>query len=103
MNRKKITLLAALLCLAGASQAQYLEDAMRFSQPEYGGSARFRAMGNASTSLGGDLSSITGNPAGLGFFNNSDAGISLNYFNDTNRSEERRVGKECRSRWSPKY
>ena len=82
MNRKKITLLAALLCLAGASQAQYLEDAMRFSQPEYGGSARFRAMGNASTSLGGDLSSITGNPAGLGFFNNSDAGISLNYFND---------------------
>lgn len=87
MNRKKITLLAALLCLAGASQAQYLEDAMRFSQPEYGGSARFRAMGNASTSLGGDLSSITGNPAGLGFFNNSDAGISLNYFNDTNKTD----------------
>lgn len=87
MNRKKITLLAALLCLAGVSQAQYLEDAMRFSQPEYGGSARFRAMGNASTSLGGDLSSITGNPAGLGFFNNSDAGISLNYFNDTNKTD----------------
>ena len=25
----------------------------------------------------------------------------VNYFNSTNRSEERRVGKECRSRWSP--
>jgi hypothetical protein len=87
MNKKKIMMLAGLLCLAGATQAQYLEDAMRFSQPELGGSARFRAMGNASTSLGGDLSSITGNPAGLGFFNNSDAGISLNYFNDSNKTD----------------
>ena len=25
----------------------------------------------------------------------------LNYNNDNSRSEERRVGKECRSRWSP--
>ena len=33
----------------------------------------------------------------LGFFDEE------NYFNDTMkaRSEERRVGKECRSRWSP--
>src|SRR2546429_5135616 len=26
---------------------------------------------------------------------------TLNTYNATNRSEERRVGKECRSRWSP--
>ena len=25
----------------------------------------------------------------------------LKYYNVTTRSEERRVGKECRSRWSP--
>ena len=25
----------------------------------------------------------------------------ISHFNDANRSEERRVGKECRSRWSP--
>ena len=25
----------------------------------------------------------------------------LSHMVDTNRSEERRVGKECRSRWSP--
>ena len=26
---------------------------------------------------------------------------TINYLLDHNRSEERRVGKECRSRWSP--
>ena len=32
----------------------------------------------------------------------SDANIAINYdFNALLRSEERRVGKECRSRWSP--
>jgi len=86
MNKKAISIFAALICMVGVSQAQYVEDAMLFSQPENGSTARFKAMGNASTSLGGDLSSITGNPAGLGFFNTSDAGISLNYFNDKNTS-----------------
>src|SRR2546427_12863075 len=28
-------------------------------------------------------------------------GNAANYFRDGTRSEERRVGKECRSRWSP--
>ena len=27
--------------------------------------------------------------------------ISLIFYNEEHRSEERRVGKECRSRWSP--
>lgn len=27
--------------------------------------------------------------------------LVAHYFNDKHRSEERRVGKECRSRWSP--
>ena len=30
-----------------------------------------------------------------------DAGHEAGYLTDTTRSEERRVGKECRSRWSP--
>jgi len=86
MNKKAISIFAALACMVSVSQAQYIEDAMRVSQPENGSTARFKAMGNASTSLGGDLSSINGNPAGLGFFNTSDAGFSLNYLNDKNNS-----------------
>ena len=34
-----------------------------FSQTNYGGTARIRAIGEANTALGGDLSSITSNPA----------------------------------------
>src|SRR5690606_2668921 len=86
MNIKTISILASLLLAATISQAQYLEDAIRFSQPENSSTARFKAIGNASTSLGGDLSSITGNPAGLGFFNTSDAGLTLNYLSDKNSS-----------------
>lgn len=86
MNFKKISILGLLLGISGISQAQYLNDGIRFSQSEIGGTARFKAMGGAQTALGGDLSSIAGNPAGLGFFNNSDASISFDYLNDNNKS-----------------
>lgn len=86
MNKKAIGIFAALICIASASQAQYVEDALRFSQPENGSTSRFKAMGNVGTALGGDLSSITGNPAGLGFFNTNDAGFTLGYLNDKNSS-----------------
>lgn len=49
----------------------YTADAVRFSQTDGGGSARFVALGGANVSLGGDISSISGNPAGLGFYNRS--------------------------------
>ena len=39
-------------------------DALRFSENNYEGTARTMAMGNAFTALGGDLGSISINPAG---------------------------------------
>lgn len=86
MNFKKFSLLGLLIGTVGISQAQYLEDGIRFSQTDIGTSARFGAMGGAQTALGGDLSSIAGNPAGLGFYNNSDASFSLSFQNDLNQS-----------------
>ena len=41
------------------------------------------------------LQSVTGS-----VFNNADI-LRIDYTAEYNRSEERRVGKECRSRWSP--
>lgn len=78
------SLLLSLLCFTG--QAQYLQDILRFSQPELGATSRFKGLGNAQTALGGDLSSISGNPAGLGFFGQSDISISLDYAGDLNKS-----------------
>lgn len=86
INSKKLGLLGLFLGMISFSQAQYLEDGIRFSQNDIGGTARFKAMGGAQTALGGDLSSIAGNPAGLGFYNNSDASFTLDYMNDLNSS-----------------
>lgn len=44
--------------------AQTVSDALRFGENNYYGTARSIAMGNAFTALGGDLGSITINPAG---------------------------------------
>ncbi|TFV92382.1 long-chain fatty acid transporter [Algoriphagus kandeliae] len=61
------------------SQSGYFEDALRFSRNIPAGSARVMAIGGTQWSLGGDVSNIAGNPAGLGFFRKSEASISLGY------------------------
>lgn len=73
-----------LVSLPMDADAQYLHDMIRIAKPESGATARFRALGNAQTSLGGDLSSLSGNPAGLGFFNQSDIGLSFDFLADVN-------------------
>jgi len=59
-----------------AQVSPYTADAIRYSQTDGGGTARFVALGGANVSLGGDISSISGNPAGLGFYNRSSWAIS---------------------------
>jgi len=45
----------------------YYNEALRYSQTFFGGTARFQGVGGANTALGGDVSSAYSNPAGLGF------------------------------------
>lgn len=59
------------------TSAQNADDALRYSQQFYGGSARFSAMGGAFTALGGDLSSFGLNPAGVGVFRRSEFSFSF--------------------------
>lgn len=61
------------------AQSGYFEDAYRFSRSNPAGSARILGIGGTQYSLGGDVSNIAGNPAGLGFFRSSEASISLGY------------------------
>lgn len=75
-------LFACILFLTGNfafAQSGYFEDALRFSRIAPAGSARVMAIGGTQWSLGGDVSNISGNPAGLGFFRNSEASISFGY------------------------
>ena len=62
MRKTAITILLMLAAVAGYAQTAY--DGLLFSENNYEGTARSVAMGNAFTALGGDLGSITINPAG---------------------------------------
>jgi hypothetical protein len=74
---KKISLIVvAGVCLFNSITAQNVDDALRYSQIFYGGSARFMSMGGAFTALGADLSSLNLNPAGTGVFRSSEFSIT---------------------------
>ena len=61
---KKILAVAFLSALALQAGAQSWTDALNFSENDYLGTARSVGMGNAMTAVGGDLGSLTFNPAG---------------------------------------
>ncbi|QHT66727.1 hypothetical protein GXP67_08670 [Rhodocytophaga rosea] len=77
-------LLAALLFPLYFVSAQTADDALLFSGTSVNGTARFQGLGGAQTALGADISSISGNPAGLGFFRKSEWSItpSLSFSNN---------------------
>ena len=64
-----------MVCLVSSAAAQgpfgYYNDALLFSRTTFGGTARIQGLGGAQVSLGGDQSSASSNPAGLGFYNRS--------------------------------
>jgi hypothetical protein len=66
----------------GVVQSQEIKDALRYSQDQLSGTARFQSMSGAFGALGGDFSSININPAGSGVFSNNQVAITLSN-NDT--------------------
>ncbi len=86
---KKIFLFIGVLSMSFLN-AQDITDALRYSQQDIMGTARFRAMSGAFGALGGDLSALPINPAGSAVFLNSYGSVTLssssvdndaNYFN----------------------
>lgn len=66
----------ALLCIGIQTQAQYSSNVLTYSFNGLSGTARTIAIGGASTSIGGDIESISSNPAGMAFYRKSDFSIS---------------------------
>ena len=81
--KKKV--FALLLCgLPLLINAQDAFDVLQMSQTELRGTSRFQSMAGAFGALGGDLSTLTQNPAGIGVYRNSDLGITFSQdFNST--------------------
>jgi hypothetical protein len=78
---KRILIISSLLLSAYFLQAQYAEDALRYSEIFYQGTARNMATGSALGSMGGDFSTLSTNPAGLGIYRGGEFSISPEVFN----------------------
>lgn len=93
LHQTLLTLGLAALPAAGA-MAQTSVDAYNLAQSELRGTARFMGMAGAFTALGGDLSSLTQNPAGIGVYRGSEVGITfdLNILNDKTSAAGNQAG-----------
>ncbi len=75
-----------VLLVCAASNAQNINDVLRYSNENLTGTARFQGMGGAFGALGGDMSALNVNPAGSAVFNNSQFSVSGTHFNTDNDS-----------------
>ena len=83
---KKYLTLIIIVLASTTIQSQDITDALRFSQDNLNGTARFRAMSGAFGALGGDFSSLNVNPAGSVIFSNNQIALTLNSFGIKNNS-----------------
>ncbi len=75
---KKAVFLFGLFLCGNLGFSQNEDDALRYSQTRFGGSARNTSMAGAMTAIGGDFSVVLSNPAGLARFMKSNFSGTLN-------------------------
>ena len=83
---KRNMILVGSLCMALGAGAQNAYDAERLLGNELNGTARFVGMGGAMSALGGDMSVMGTNPAGIGIFRSNDASFSFSLNNTSTQS-----------------
>lgn len=86
MKHVSLLLLTAALTF-GAAQAQNEMDAYRYSKNDLTGTARSVSMGGAFGALGGDISGVSINPAGIGVYQTSEIVTTLNFQNSKVQTE----------------
>lgn len=86
MKLKTIFSSLVLLASVSSSFAQYQYDALVFSNTQNSATARFNGLGGQQTSIGGDLTSLYGNPAGLGMFTKSEFSFTPSFNSNKNET-----------------
>ena len=76
MKRDRNYNVGACLC-GGTAFSQSQLDAFKYSQTELNGTARYLGMGGAFGALGGDISAMNTNPAGLAIYKSSEVVTTL--------------------------
>ncbi|UFH53420.1 hypothetical protein [Spirosoma sp. KNUC1025] len=79
-------LVCSHLAFGQGAAYDYADDAFRFSDFNQNGTARFRGLGGNHAALGGDASNLSGNPAGLAFYNRSEISISPMFTSSNNQN-----------------
>jgi len=78
---KKYSFIALLfICTFVSLEAQNAMQALRYSQYNTFGTARYAAQGGAIGALGSDLTSVITNPAGLGFYRSSEISFTPSFY-----------------------
>ncbi len=98
---KKITMIALAMFTAVGAGAQTIYEAKNIAQNEMNETARFVGMGGAMGALGGDISTIGTNPAGIGIYRSNDAMLTFGY--SMTGTESNYVGNKFetnKNRWS---
>lgn len=85
--KKLPSLMLAAIFASGVLNAQNAMDAYRYSKNDLTGTARSVSMGGAFGALGGDISGIAINPAGIGVYRNSEIVTTLNFQNTKTQTQ----------------
>ncbi|MEX1190042.1 MAG: hypothetical protein WED33_12350 [Bacteroidia bacterium] len=93
---RNLLITGAMIFIAPFIMAQSIDDAVRYSQTNSGGTALSMGMGGATGAVGGDFSNAVTNPAGLGLFRQSEFAGSLSLFNSSTSSDFYGSGEDDR-------
>ena len=77
--KSRISVLAFALLLTAAAGAQTIYEAAALTDKDLNGTARYVGMGGAMSALGGDISTMYTNPAGIGIYRSNDAMVSFGF------------------------
>lgn len=76
---RKLFILSLALSGVFCAYSQSALDAYQFTQPDMKGTARFMSMGGAFGALGGDMSTLSQNPGGIGVYRSSELGFTVDF------------------------
>lgn len=76
---KKIIIATLGMFIVSVTYAQSIYDATKIADKDLNGTARFVGMGGAMGALGGDISTIGTNPAGIGIYRSNDVMTSFSF------------------------
>jgi hypothetical protein len=80
-------LVAMAVVTSHVSMAQNELDALRYSQLNVTGTARYTAMGGAFGALGGDMTTLSVNPGGIGVFAKTEASVTIGLLSTASEAE----------------